>query len=84
MRKTKEFGCGEETTEVSGNIGGRMVARGYGAHARGQRETVFGGPLDPTGGMGQGICTTHGGTARGHIALVRPQVLKMFSGAIHG
>ena len=56
--------------------------RGYPAHARGQRQTVFGG--GPRGGRGPGICTTHGGTARGQIALVRPQVLKTISGANHG
>src|SRR3990172_12983295 len=44
--------------------------RGYPAHARGHRQTVF--DRGPRGGRGLGICTTHGGAGRGHIALVRP------------
>jgi len=56
--------------------------RGYPAHARGQRQTVFGG--GPRGGRGPRISGTLEGVGRGHIALVRPQVLKTISGAIHG
>ena len=61
---------------------------GYGAHAAAHRETVFRGPPDPAGqcrgGRGPEIFGTLEGVDRRLVALVRPQVLKTISGAIHG
>ena len=66
----------------------RNSGRGYPAHAAAHRETVFGGSPAPAGqcpgGRGPEISGTLEGAGRGHIALVRPQVLKTISGAIHG
>ena len=70
--------------DSKGGIQAPESPRGYPAHARGQRQTVFGGLPDPTGGRRPRISGTLEGVGRGHVALVRPQVFKPFSGAVHG